>query len=299
MRKFIFIYIRLILISTLLSLFSCKSTYPEYGVKMLKLTNDSASTAAAKKLLNSLPDQDFLTKSFLTKDSQIIPYRLLTPVNNQPAQKYPLIITLHNSSRIGSDNKAQLEPLARLWLAARIRKKYPAYVLAPQFSVRSASYITDQKREILTSVAAPQLAAILDLVDSLKKNYNIDENRIYLVGYSMGGSSVIDLLNLRPGAFAAAVAVAPVPQFANTDALRRVPIWLIHGSEDSENPFAGSKELYKEISTLQKTRFWIFEHRTHDNIVSPALLGENIPGWLFTKRRLSQLPVKIAATPMP
>ena len=272
-------------LTLLLNIYSCKTAYPEFGISTIKLVNDTANTRALKKALNAMPDQDFAANTFVTKDSITIPYRLLSPLNDEPSHKYPLIITLHNSTRIGTDNSSQLEPLARIWLEENNRTKYPAFVVAPQFATRATTYTFDQQRQIPTSKPQPPLLAILDLIDTLKKTHNIDENRIYLVGYSMGGSSVIDLLNIKPSMFAAAVAIASVPQFENTEKLQGVPIWLIHGSDDIENPFAGSAQLYKAISEQQKTRFWIFEHRTHNNILSPALLGTVIPEWLFNKTR--------------
>jgi len=287
MNKVTQIAIHFAVLTFLFNIYSCKTAYPEFGISTIRLVNDTATNTAIKRALNALPYDDYLANTFLCKDSTTIPYRLLSPLNNEPSQKYPLIITLHNSSRIGTDNTSQLEPLARIWLDENNRTKYPAYVVAPQFATRATTYTFDQQRQIPTSKPQPPLLAILDLVDSLKKNHNIDENRIYLVGYSMGGSSVIDLLNIRPSLFAAAVAIASVPQFENTQELRGVPIWLIHGSDDAENPFAGSAQLYRAISEQQKTRFWIFEHRTHNNIVSPALLGTVIPEWLFNKTRPS------------
>ena len=285
MNKVTQISIYFAVLTLLLNIYSCKTAYPEFGISTIKLVNDTANTRALKKALNAMPDQDFAANTFVTKDSTTIPYRLLSPLNNESSQKYPLIITLHNSTRIGTDNTSQLEPLARIWLDTNNRTKYPAFVVAPQFATRATTYTFDQQRQIPTSKPQPPLFAILDLIDTLKKTHNIDENRIYLVGYSMGGSSVIDLLNIKPSMFAAAVAIASVPQFENTEELQGVPIWLIHGSDDIENPFAGSAQLYKAISEQQKTRFWIFEHRTHNNILSPALLGTVIPEWLFTKIR--------------
>lgn len=283
MRKEIATYIPILLIYFLFcSLQSCKTLSNRSGRLLIPFKSDSIATVKIKRSLNGLTDHDFLTKSFLSRENITIPYRLLTPVDQQPSKKYPLIITFHNSSRIGSDNTSQLEPLARLWLDSAIRKKYQGYVVAPQFSSRSTNYKMDQQRGVLTSSAEPQLIAVLDLIDSLVREYNIDQKRIYLVGYSMGGSSVIDLLNLRPGEFSAAVAIAPVPQFNNVLSMVNVPIWLIHGAADTENPFAGSERLYKEINLRSKTRFWIFDSRTHDNIVSASLLNENIPRWLFS-----------------
>ena len=279
MKKRITSCIQLLLIISC-ALQSCKTLSTEYGKRNLRYTSDSTQTVATKKALNQLKSDDFLPLSFKNANL-VLPYRLLTPLTKDPLKKYPLVITLHNSTRIGTDNKNQLEPLARLWLADNIRKKYQAYVLAPQFSRRSTEYSLDATRGILTAKAQPELVAVLELIDSLKKNYPIDEQHIYLVGYSMGGSSVINLLNLRPNAFTAAVAIAGVPNFEAVKQLQKVPILLIHGSKDTENPFAGSEQFYKELSPGANVQFWEYTGRTHDNIVSVGLLGEKIPKWLF------------------
>ena len=283
MKKPIFIILYLFLIFCFSLLESCKTQSHNYARHFIPFIKDSIATVEYKKSLNNLNDHDFSYHYFTTRGNLITPYRLLPPIVNLPIKKYPLVITLHNSSRIGLDNKSQLEPLARLWLDSNIRQKYQGYVVAPQFATRSTTYSFDTQRGILTSKPEPQLLAIMDLIDSIKKAYNIDEKRVYLVGYSMGASSVIDLLNFRPDQFAAAVAIAGVPQFDHITPLKNIPIWLIHGKNDTENPFSGSELFYKEINQRHRTRFWIFDQRTHDNIISTAILGEDIPKWLFAK----------------
>ena len=64
-------------------------------------TVDSLTFVNNRKSLNNLNTEVFEKKIFIKKDI-VIPYRLLTPKNNIKSQKYPLIITFHNSSRIGT-----------------------------------------------------------------------------------------------------------------------------------------------------------------------------------------------------
>ena len=61
----------------------------------------------------------------------------------------------------------------------------------------------------------------------------------------MGASTAQDLLNIAPKTFAAIVSIAAVPNFSNLNTIRNKKIWLIHGGEDNENPYAGSEVLYK------------------------------------------------------
>jgi predicted peptidase len=245
---------------------------------------DSLTFVNNRKILNSLNTAPFLKKVF-TKENIQIPYRLLTPKNNSNNQKYPLVITFHNSTRIGNDNENQLEPFAKIWLRPEIYTKYQCYVIAPQFSKRSSTY-ENNSNGIQISKPSKDVFALLDLIENIEKEYpNIDKNRIYLIGYSMGGSTAQNLLNIAPDQFAATVSVAAVPDFSNLKKLSKKNIWLIHGEKDDDNPYIGSVELFTKLSSDKKLIFTTLSNLNHNNIVIPFLITEEIPKWLFEKRR--------------
>lgn len=237
-----------------------------------------------RKLLNSLNTNAFQKKTF-AENEITIPYRFLTPKNNLINQKYPLVITFHNSTRIGNDNENQLEPFAKIWLRDEIYEKFPCYVVAPQFNKRSTNYEID-KDGIQVSKPSDDVFALLKLIKDLKKEYpNIDKNRIYLIGYSMGGSTAQNLMNLSPNTFAAIVSVASVPDLSNLAKIKDNNIWLVHGKNDDENPYIGSVELYDKLSFNKNLIFTTFNNLNHNNIVIPFLVTDEIPKWLFGKRR--------------
>ncbi|MFG4002418.1 carboxylesterase family protein [Flavobacterium aquidurense] len=247
-------------------------------------TVDSATFVNNRKILNSLNTDSFVKKTF-NKENIQIPYRLLTPKNNSNNQKYPLIITFHNSSRIGNDNENQLEPFAKIWLRPEIYNKYQCYVIAPQFSERSSVYEKNSDG-IQVSKPSKDVFALLELIENVEKEYpNIDKNRIYLVGYSMGASTAQNLLNIAPDKFAATVSVAAVPDFSNLKKLNKKNIWLIHGQKDDENPYIGSVELFDKLSSNKHLIFTTLKNLNHGNIVIPFLVTEEIPKWLFEKRK--------------
>lgn len=237
-----------------------------------------------RKIVNSLNTDKFQKKTFVQNDITI-PYRFLMPKNNLANKKYPLVITFHNSTRIGNDNENQLEPFAKIWLRDEIYEKFPCYVVAPQFSKRSASYETNTEG-IQISKPSNEVFALLPLIKDLEKEYpNIDENRIYLIGYSMGGSTAQNLLNLQPNTFAAVVSVAAVPDLSNLNKIKEKNIWLIHGKKDDDNPYIGSVELYNKLPSNKNLIFTTFTNLNHNNIVIPFLITDEIPKWLFEKRK--------------
>jgi predicted peptidase len=191
----------------------------------------------------------------------------------------------HGSNAVGNDNTSQLGILAKLFATEEIQAKYPAFILAPQFPSRSSNYVLDYSRNVLTSVPQPCLTTALQLIDSLKSNLNIDEKRIYLIGFSMGASSVINALSLKLDLFAAGISISGIPQFNKVKTLTNIPIWLIHGNIDTENPFNSDKQFFEEVSQNNKTRFWEFDNLAHNDIFSPAILTDELPKWLFKNKR--------------
>ncbi len=82
----------------------------------------------------------FAAADYRTADGTPLPYRLLTPATTAKGHRYPLVVLLHGSGAIGTDNTAQLGPFATGWDAQATRARYPAYVLVPQFPARTVEY---------------------------------------------------------------------------------------------------------------------------------------------------------------
>ena len=247
-------------------------------------TVDSLTFVNNRNSVNNL-NTDFYVKKTFTKKNIQIPYRLLKPKNNSSDQKYPLIITFHNSTRIGNDNENQLEPFAKIWLRPEIYNKYQCYVIAPQFSKRSSNY-EQNINGIQISKPSEDVFALLDLIKNIEEEYpNIDKNRIYLIGYSMGASTAQNLLNISPNKFAAIVSVAAIPDFLNLKKISNKNIWLIHGEKDDENPYMGSLELFNKLFLNKNLTLTTFSNLNHNNIVIPFLITEEIPKWLFEKHK--------------
>ncbi len=242
---------------------------------------DSLTSTQTRKQLNDLPAGEYLRQTF-SKGNKSINYRLLLPAENRKQIKYPLVITFHNSTRIGTDNERQLEPLARIWLRPDVRREFPAFVIAPQFQTRSSNYYPDSVRHCLSSKPSEDVYLVFELIREVKVKYpQIDTNRIYLVGYSMGASTAQNLINIASETFAAMVSIAAVPDFVNVKGIGQKPIWLIHGRQDDENPYEGSEHLYHALKGNRDLLFTTYNKLDHNLITIPLLLTAQIPAWLF------------------
>ena len=265
---------------------SCSTRKNESGLIFIDNPVDTIRSKQEISKIRSLKNDLFIPAGFTGKENIEIKYRLFKPVQDQNvSRKYPLVVVYHGSGLIGSDNGSQLGLLQKLFASPDIQKKYPAFVLAPQFPTRSSDYVLDSSRNVLSSVSRPCLRSVFELIDSLKQNLNINANRIYVIGFSMGGSTVINSLSERPDLFAAGISISGIPQFDKIQNVTSIPIWLIHGIDDTENPINSDEQFYKELKNNNKILFWKVKAATHDNVFTTQLLGETLPKWLFKMQK--------------
>jgi predicted esterase len=79
----------------------------------------------------------------------------------------------------------------------------------------------------------------LEVVDLIRKEYKIDDDRTYLMGHSMGGAGTLYLAIKYPQRWAAVAALAPAAFAVDREGLGKIPkmpIMLVHGDMDTVVP---------------------------------------------------------------
>ena len=259
-----------------------------YGYALVKpLANDEEKAMLDKvEEIKKIPAQTFEARKFEASNRVTLGYRLLKPKNYEPGVKYPLVVVLHGSGAIGDDNVSQLGILAKSWAQPEYRRNYPCFVLAPQFPSRSVEYIKADEGGKTISKPLPPLYAAIELIEAFSKEYKVDQKRIYVMGFSMGGSSTMNALFLRPEMFAAAISIAGVPNHEMAGQITRVPLWIMHGNRDMENEFGPDKLMYEMLLKAggRRVRFWEFDGVAHE--VPARVFGtRELPDWLFNQHR--------------
>jgi predicted peptidase len=281
MRKTILIIIIPFIALTLLMV--CAATKHDTGYLLIQHNISKDSAEHYKNNIRSISTDIFQPFQYTGQNNITIQYRLLSPKTGHEKDTYPLVLVLHGSGAIGTDNSSQMGVLAKYWAQPSICGKYPAYVVAPQFPQRSSNYSMDAERKVLSSSPGLCLSTALQLIDSLKKVLPVNQKKIYVVGFSMGGSSALNVLSLRPGMFAAAISISGIPEMERAYTLTNTPIWLIHGNADDENPFGSDSLFYKELLSLgaRHSRFWEIDNWSHD-IYYQLYTTKAMPKWLFS-----------------
>ncbi len=169
-----------------------------------------------------------------------LPYLLHIPKNYNSSKKYPIILFLHGSGEIGTDNKKQIKNTNKL-LEYNYDLVKDAIVVSPQsFEWWSVDKYTegDQKGS---------LGSVLHLLEKIQKTYSCDSNRIYVTGLSMGGYGTWDILEKHGDVFAAGIPICGGGNSYNGEAFKDIPIRIFHGTDDPTVPFALSQNMYNSI----------------------------------------------------
>jgi len=179
-----------------------------------------------------------------------VQYRLMKPIDFDPSKTYPLILSLHGGSGRGTQNIKNLLIWNQFLAGEDLRRKHPAFVLAPQSNGFWLDNTSEVKIHDDTSYGV--LDEVLEFIDTeLSKQYKIDADRVYVLGHSMGGMGTFTAIYQHPDRFAAAITSAGF--FDPKLDLRRiqdVPLWIFHGDADKTAPYSQSRNLFDELKKL-------------------------------------------------
>jgi predicted peptidase len=237
-------------------------------------------------------------------------FYLYLPTDYDPRAEYPLVLLLHgggqraDSTRTAEQNRASLiyDPYAEIWgpgfpqaNSADVQGSWPCFVVLPQ--VELPDRFVDVAAGTGSYTLAPQpndsLRMTKEIVDTVQLMYpDIDANRRYITGLSMGGYGTWEAIERWPNYFAAAAPIAGAGDTTKAAELVDLPIWAFHGSNDTVIPVAGSRDMIEAIQAAGgNPRYTEYAGEEHGVWVNPyTLLGEPSPtpdffAWLFAQHK--------------
>jgi predicted peptidase len=242
-------------------------------------------------MFNYLNSQDLklYEKESFVFENDTLNYRILKPLNYNPNKRYPVHLFLHGSGERGNDNSSQLTHGGKLFLKKENRKKYNSWVIFPQCSKndRWPSLSSDQWNKIINNkITKPNksLGLVIKLMDEFIEKKQVDKQRIYVSGLSMGGMGTFEILFRRPDMFAAATPICGngIPQLAKLYA-EKVPLWIFHGSDDNvvspKYSLAMAKAIIEAGGSPKMTLYENTGHGSWNN----AFAEKNFLKWIHSK----------------
>lgn len=231
----------------------------------------------------------FEAKKYESSRGNILPYRLLKPKAIDRLWNYPLVLLLHGIGERGEDNKAQLKWGAKEFATDENMEKYPCFVVVPQCPISDfwASALRDLSKDFKMSEEPTQaLKMTLDLVVALQDEFpQIDSNRLYITGLSMGGFGTWDAIQRYPDMFAAAVPICGGGDVSKADLLTKIPIWVFHGAEDRLVDPKWSRNMIDAIKTAGGNPKYIEYPDVGHHSWVPAYSDPELFDWLFNQKK--------------
>jgi len=195
-------------------------------------------------------------------------YLLYLPKDYDQAKPTPLMLFLHGAGERGTNlDKVKIHGPPKLIEAG---KEFPCIVVSPQCP-------SDQWWQPLELIA---------LLDDVSSKYNVDPERIYVTGLSMGGFGTWQLASYAPRKFAALAPICGGGEGYWAKQIAHIPTWIFHGDKDGAVPIARSDAM---VAALKKAgaepKYTVYTGVGHDSWTA-TYDDPKFYEWLFAQKRV-------------
>jgi poly(3-hydroxybutyrate) depolymerase len=175
------------------------------------------------------------------------------PGYEQEETDLPLVVFLHGFSDGQPSLQPRLNTTMRYLVHATQRDNVERLprgqeARAAQADDEFAAFLMVPKIPVLEGWTS-HLGTVRTMIDDFVSRYGIDDQRIYLAGYSNGAFATTTMIEANPGLFAAGASISggSFPSPSTIDALVDFPFWIIHGTGDTVVPPDGSLALHDAL----------------------------------------------------
>ena len=271
-----------VLLSLVLSLcIACKDEdeiAPQQPVeKSVTVTSSDSSqvaspTTSSSKTKTSLVFKDSAFYQFANFES--LPYRIMTPRSYDSTSTYPLVIFLHGIDERGTDNEKQLKWGASLFQSDSISKQYPSFVVFAQCPSENKWF------------DLPIQDLLRGMINNLVGVNNIDQNRIYIVGLSMGAYGTYATVAANPGLFAAAVAISGDGDEKKSRDMAKTNWKIYAGKKDQIVPSEKSEKMAKALKESgASVSLTLYPNADHLQSWTNAFAEKDFCSWLYSNKK--------------
>ena len=181
-------------------------------------------------------------EQFIYEDAETgktMEYNLFIPEAAEAGQKYPLVLFMADASTAGKEVTVPLtQGYGALEFASdRDQKEHPSFVLVPQYTdwaVQDDWSTTDE------------VEMTIRLLQSVCKEYNVDTDRLYTTGQSMGGMMSFYFNITHPDLFAASLFVSSQWDTSKMQDFGKKKFFYIVAGGD-QKAYGGMKDLAKVL----------------------------------------------------
>ena len=197
-------------------------------------------------------------------------YLLFLPQGYEKQESWPLMLFLHGAGERGEDLK-----LVKKHGPPKIvgnKKDFPFILVSPQCELERWW----------------NPVALTALLDEIVETYNVDEDRIYVTGLSMGGFGTWALAAHTPGRFAAIAPICGGGEVFMARTIHHIPAWVFHGAKDSVVPLRRSEEMVAALRERgAEVKLTVYPEARHDSWTETYDNSE-FYDWLLQQKRKAE-----------
>jgi len=183
-------------------------------------------------------------------------------------KKVPLLLQIHGAGSRGNDVNILRDGAALGQL--KKGRNIPACIVAPQCHNNTWFDV---------------YPVLVEFTETMIKRDFIDQDRVYVMGTSLGAYTVWQLCMSHPDWFAAAVPICGGGMYWNAARLKDIPIWAFHGECDKTVLICESEHMVEAVNkhggNAKLTRFPGVAHNAWDYTYPMDELWQ----WLFEQKR--------------
>lgn len=251
---------------------------------MISIHNSENELAQKPELIQKLGIGQFIYQG---KDGDSLPFCQYMHGADKPG-KFILVCYFHGAGSRGNDNFLQVRIGAPPLASYCERHGLKVLVIMPQCreNCKWVDVPWESESHTLPPEPSRHMKLALALLDAKLKEFDIDRERIYALGMSMGGYAVFDMVSRRPELFAAAASMCGGGDTAQAPNLRDTAFYLIHGNEDSAVPVVRSRNMAKALRDAGNPNVVYHELAGVDhNVWDPFFADDEGLDFLFAQKR--------------
>ena len=171
------------------------------------------------------------------------------------------------------------------------REKYPAFVLMPQCPIDAYWAYTSRPVSFVPSdmpagqEISPVFSSLKELLDVYLNMPQIDKDRVYIIGLSMGGMGTYDMIIRFPELFAAAIPICGTVNPSRLADVKGVKFRIFHGDADNVVTVEGSRAPYRALKAAGVDVEYIEFPGCDHGSWNPAFNYPGFMDWLFSQKK--------------
>ncbi len=227
-------------------------------------------------------------ETYINGENQKLLYRLYSPKNLKENEKVPLIIFLHGSGQRGDDNLKQTTHGFNSLAQYSQENNQPCFIIAPQCPLNMKWVeATEWTKNSFKTAEKPSLPIklTLELIEQKIKDSQIDSNRIYITGLSLGGYGTWDAIARKPELFAAAIPICGGADLSMAKKLAHLPIWAIHGSDDKVISVEQTRAMINALKEAGGKPNYTERAGEGHNVWTVSYNDKKLLDWLFAQKK--------------